>query len=175
MNNIIKFGGVLFILAAVCAGILGFANGLTAPVVAEMAIAKETAARQKVLGNAETFDETKKVEAGDLTFIPGFKGSEKVGYVVKVVGPGYGGDLVLLAGVGLDGKLTGMDVLDAKETPGLGDKILNPEWQKRWVGADKNYEFKVGIDSFAGATISPRAVHTALMTALRTFTSEVKN
>lgn len=175
MNNTVKFGGVLFIIAAICAGVLAFANGVTAPVIAEMAKAKETAARQKVLNIAESFDETKAVEAGGLAFIPGFKGDEKVGYVVKVAKPGYGGDVVLLAGVGLDGKLTGMDILDAKETPGLGDKIFNPEWQKRWVGADQNYEFKVGVDSFAGATVSPRAVHTALMAVLTTYSSEVKN
>ncbi len=71
-------------------------------------------------------------------------------------------------------KIKGVKILSAKETPGLGDKIFNEDWLKKWVDRDKNYEFKVGIDSFAGATISPKAVHSELIKILKVYDEKVK-
>lgn len=173
MNKTLHYGLVLFVIASISASILAFINGKTAPVIKERAKRVEIEARKKVLLADEYKIEEKKIVDG-IEFTPAYKSNKKIGYVVKTIGPGYGGDIVILAGIDMNGKITGIDILKALETPGLGDKILNKEWQKRWVGKDKNYKFKVGVDSFAGATISPSGVYTGLMKALNVFEKEVK-
>ncbi|MBZ4684151.1 MAG: H+/Na+-translocating ferredoxin:NAD+ oxidoreductase subunit [Fusobacteriaceae bacterium] len=173
MNKTLHYGLVLFIIASISASILAFINGKTAPVIAERAKSEEIEARKNVLlADEYRLEEKKEIEG--MEFVPAYKNNEKVGYVVKTIGLGYGGDIVILLGVDMNGKITGINILKALETPGLGDKILNKEWQKRWIGKDKNYQFKVGVDSFAGATISPRGVYTGLMKALNAFEKEVK-
>ena len=61
---------------------------------------------------------------------------------------------------------TGVKIISSQETPGLGAKINGIEWQKHWIGQDKNYEFNKSVDAFAGATISPEAVYRGLMLAI---------
>ena len=75
----------------------------------------------------------------------------------------------MLVGMLLDGTVTGVRVLDHKETPGLGDKIdlRISDWILSFTGkivseATLNlWEVKKDggqFDQFTGATITPRAV-----------------
>lgn len=91
---------------------------------------------------------------------------------------GYSGSIRLLVGVLADGSLAGVRVLEHKETPGLGDKIetSKSDWihsfngksltnttTERWAVKKDRGDF----DQFAGATITPRAVVTAVHKALQ--------
>lgn len=82
---------------------------------------------------------------------------------------GYSGNIRLIVGVDADGTISGVRVLEHRETPGLGDKI---EWRisdwilsfdgksltdnnpKSWAVRKDGGDF----DQFTGATITPRAV-----------------
>ncbi len=46
------------------------------------------------------------------------------GYVIETATQGYVDEIVVCVGVGNDGKVTGLVVYDAHETPGIGQKIL---------------------------------------------------
>lgn len=96
---------------------------------------------------------------------------------------GYSGSIRLLIGVMADGSLAGVRVLEHKETPGLGDKIETAKsgWvysfngkslantaAERWAVKKDRGDF----DQFAGATITPRAVVTAVHRALQYFDAE---
>jgi len=90
------------------------------------------------------------------------------GWVAKAKGQGYADKIELLLGVDPSLKtITGLFVLDQKETPGLGNKIIFEDWRSQFLnkktdtplsvtkeGATKAHE----IDSITGATISSRAV-----------------
>jgi len=91
---------------------------------------------------------------------------------------GYSGPIDLLVGVYADGRLSGVRVINHKETPGLGDaiEIGRSEWVKSFNGRsrrnpkDKGWKVKRdgGIfDQFTGATITPRAVVKAVHKALK--------
>lgn len=179
MNKFIHYGFVLLAIASICAAGLSFANQQTSPVIEKMIADKEMEARSQVFALAEKFVGDEKVAAEvdgiKLEYIPAYKADEKIGYVVSSVGPGYGGDVKIMLGIDLDGKVTGLTVTSALETPGLGDKILGSEWQDSWKGRDVNYEFRKEVDAFAGATISPMAVFTATKRALRGFNEKVIN
>jgi len=82
---------------------------------------------------------------------------------------GYSGEITLLVGIDVQGKITGVRVNSHTETPGLGDKIqtnksdwiLSFDGQQYQVSQDKIWDVKKDggrFDAFTGATITPRAV-----------------
>ncbi|MGL5573839.1 MAG: FMN-binding protein, partial [Cetobacterium sp.] len=107
-------------------------------------------------------------------FIPGNGSNGKpVGYVVTISQPGYAANIDFVLGIDRRGRVTGLNIIGSQETPGLGSKILDPEWQKKAIGKDASYEFNKSADGFAGATISPNAVYTGIKRALNSFNSGV--
>ncbi|MBQ3437987.1 MAG: RnfABCDGE type electron transport complex subunit G [Fusobacterium sp.] len=173
-NRYIHFGLVLGIIAAVSAGILGGVNGFTSKVIAENAIKVVNEARREVLPIASTFNQDDKKEFEGIEYIPGLDESgEVVGYVASVTSPGYGGDIKFVVGIDNDATITGLNIVSNAETPGLGAKITNPEWLELWKGRTSSYEFDKSVDAFAGATISPKAVYTGTIHALKIFEAEV--
>lgn len=101
---------------------------------------------------------------------------ELAGWVVKTAGQGYADKIELL--IGLDPKaekITGLFVLDQKETPGLGNKIVTEGWRAQFVGKATDRPLaatKAGakaaneIDAVTGATISSKSVSTIINTAV---------
>ncbi len=101
------------------------------------------------------------------------------GFIFPVIArDGYNGDIELLLGINIDGSISGVRVVQHRETPGLGDKIdlrlsdwilafnekslsntKTPTWQVKKSGGE--------FDQFVGATITPRAVVIAVNLALQ--------
>jgi electron transport complex protein RnfG len=109
-----------------------------------------------------------------------WKDGRAAGVVVEAVAPeGYGGSIRLLVGIAADGTLTGVRALTPHaETPGLGDAIeaRKSDWilgftgkslgnppESRWAVRKDGGDF----DQFTGATITPRAVVSAVRDTLR--------
>ncbi|MCP4992545.1 MAG: FMN-binding protein [Gammaproteobacteria bacterium] len=119
---------------------------------------------------------------GQLTYAPEAKASpdllyagydEKgsfVGYAIPSAGPGFQDTISLLYGYQPDSKrVVGMEILESRETPGLGDKIYkDAEFVANFdnLSADPQIDtVKKGrksapneIDAITGATISSKAV-----------------
>lgn len=111
---------------------------------------------------------------------------EQLGWIVPAAGPGFADKIEVL--IGLDPwaeTITGLYVLSQKETPGLGNKITDPEWLKQFAGKATSTPLSVGkgeppkkpetlsvtaaswshtVTSVTGATISSRSV-TAIVNA----------
>ena len=90
---------------------------------------------------------------------------------------GYSGDIRLLVGVQADGRIAGVRTVGHRETPGLGDKIerKKSDWildfNGRALGDPAFKQWTVrkdgGVfDQFTGATVTPRAVVTAVRRTL---------
>jgi len=107
------------------------------------------------------------------------KMGEPVAAIIASIAPdGYGGDIKLLVAIHYDGALSGVRVLNHKETPGLGDNIEaeRSNWilgfEGRSIINPRESQWKVkkdgGVfDQFTGATITPRAVVHAVYNTLR--------
>ena len=92
----------------------------------------------------------------------------QIGWVIGGGGQGFADRIELLVGVDVGAeKITGLYVLEQKETPGLGNKIVEEGWRQQFVGkaagrelvvtkggASEDYE----IDAITGATISSESV-----------------
>ena len=108
------------------------------------------------------------------------KGGVVAGAVFSVGERGYAGEIKLLMAVDKSGAVLGVRVLKHAETPGLGDKVeiaRNPwitGFNGKSLGRPPVEKWAVkkdgGIyDSFAGATITPRAVVKAVKGGLEYF------
>lgn len=113
------------------------------------------------------------------------KNGEPAGLAMSVLAPdSYSGTpIVLLVGVDDAGEISGVRVISHKETPGLGDAIdiARSDWI---LGFDGQSLAKLGragwgvkkdggaFDQFTGATITPRAVTSAVYKSLRFYAAK---
>lgn len=157
-------GGKLALICALAAVSLGVANEITAPVIAELKAKQLKEALQMVVPSGEAGEETFVEDHPVVTaYYPITEGNSTTGYVIKLVGKGYAGDLVLLASFSLEGEILGSVLLDNEETPGLGKEAENPEYMKRFyigtggtspVPAKKSELSQANADAVSGATIT---------------------
>lgn len=191
-RNALRTGAVLFLFALVGTAILAFTHDRTEPIITRSQEAEKLALINQVLP-ASLYDNDllasmQTVPPDDLlgTRQPSSlwiarRGKQVTAVVLEAVAPdGYGGDIALLIGIDVDGRVSGVRVTAHHETPGLGDYIeraksawidqfsgkslANPE-PKHWKVAKDGGAF----DSRAGATITPRAVVKAVRSALDYF------
>ena len=104
------------------------------------------------------------------------RNNEVAGWVIKARGQGYADKLELLIGADPDLKhITGLFVLEQKETPGLGNKIITSQWRAQFAGKSTESPLKVvkgqgqgsdTIDAITGATISSRSVTAIVNTTI---------
>ncbi len=134
----------------------------------------ETAARKLTAKNeaVEIIPATLTVKTGDRTATYSLfkitRQKKLAGWVIKASGQGYADKIELLIGVDPAVKnLTGLFILDQKETPGLGNKITLPDWRHQFVDKQTAQPLTVvkggpgtghTIDAITGATISSRSV-----------------
>lgn len=92
-----------------------------------------------------------------------------------VTSEGFGGDITLLVGVNADHAVTGIYILEHKETPGLGTKAADKDWWGQMLGKTLDtFTFKVkkdkgDVDAITAATITSRAVTHAVGRALEIY------
>lgn len=104
-----------------------------------------------------------------------------VAAVITTVAPdGYNGAIKLLVAIRYDGTVSGVRVLNHRETPGLGDaiEIERSDWIRSFDDHSLRNPDELGwrvkkdggiFDQFTGATVTPRAVVKAVRNALQYF------
>ena len=163
---IIKMAVLLMVICAVVSAVLGAVNMVTAPVIADIAAAKTTAAYNEVLPSAAGYEA---VDYTDANVTAVAKCAE--GTVVEVSISGSQSMLALAIGVDNDGVITGVSVIDHGETPGLGAKSTEAEWRAQFVGQTSGLALdKKGgeVAPLTGATITSQAIVDACQIAIDT-------
>ncbi len=108
------------------------------------------------------------------------KDGQTVAVIIQAVAPdGYSGRITLLVAINRDGSVAGVRVTEHRETPGLGDAIetKKSDWihlftDKTLTEADHHWRVQRdggAIDQITSATITSRAVVSAVNNALRYF------
>jgi len=191
-RNAARTGIILLIFALTATAFLVFTFTQTQPAIERSQQAKTLALLGQVLPPAlydnDLLDSQKSMPPDELlgTRQPSSmwvarRGEAITAVVLEAIAPdGYKGNIHLLVGIDIDGKLTGVRVTAHTETPGLGDYIersKNP-WIDQFVGKSllepDARHWKVAkdgghFDARAGATITPRAVVKAVKRALEYF------
>lgn len=105
----------LLLITAVVAALLAAVNSVTAPRIAAQNEEKTQAAVEAVLpGGGQQVDYT------DDTGLVGKVYKGDAGYAVEVMPSGFNGTVTMMVGVGTDGKVLGISIVNHTETAGLG-------------------------------------------------------
>lgn len=156
---------VLCIIALVAGALLGVTNEMTKDRIAAQAQSGAIAARKTVLPEAEDFVEQQLTEGAPVdNCFAGVSAGETVGYATTVTIVGFGGEIEVVVGIGMDGVIRAITVggENFSETAGLGERAKDPAFTGQFAGLVPPAEVGVNIDAIAGATITSNAVVTAV-------------
>jgi len=156
--DVIKSIAVLVAICLVISAALAIVNNFTAPVIANAAAERETAARQAVMPDAMAFNlvENENMPAEVLSAYQGVAADgSTVGYVFTAQGKGFNGAITVMCAIDIDGKVVKCATLDVSgETSTLGGKTAAPEYTDQYMGTDATLE---GVDAITGATVTSTA------------------
>ncbi len=118
----------LTLVTLVSAGSLGFVYNLTKDAIAEAKLKAQNDAISRVLPAFEEIRESVTVNPDNgpesVELFPAYNGGNLVGVAVKsYTKNGFSGHIGIMVGLDLQGNITGYQVLEHKETPGLGSKM----------------------------------------------------
>ena len=163
---------VLFIICIVASFLLALTNDVTAPKIAAVNAENEAKSRQVVFEAAASFGEEFTNDDG-IKLVPALdKDGATIGYVVVTVEKGYGGDISVMTGVDLEGKVTGVNILTSNETPGFGANAKKDYFRNQFIGkilgigVTKDTPAENEIKALTGATITSKAVTKAVNAAI---------
>ena len=109
----------------------------------------------------------------EIVVFPAKKGGETQAIAYSAAAKGYHDLIEVMVGVGPEGKLTGISIMTHTETPGLGARIVEPEFTDQFAGLDletTKLSAEGGkVDTLSGATFSTVGVITAVGAALEQF------
>lgn len=172
MNHPLKLGGILFLLTALCVGILGAVNAVTKPIIERNELASEEKAMKQLINEAERFTEVEEITDESIKKIAvAKKENQTVGYVLRLEPNGYGGAIKMLIGIDTEGRVKGISILEHSETPGFGANANRDSFKNQF--AERSTPLKVSktspnedeIEAITGATITSTAITNAVNTA----------
>lgn len=126
------------------------------------------------------------IERGERVIFKGLnEEGELVGYAFVAEGSGYQGIIKIMVGIDSElGKLTGIDILESVETPGLGARITEDNFKRQFSGVSilpaieyvkgKKPENPNEIQAITGATVSSRSVVNILNATIKEVKEIVK-
>ncbi len=170
----------LTLIALVSSALLGFVYEITKEPIALSNFNKKLNAIKQVVPEFSNNpnDEMFRLPTGEgdsLDIYPAKKDDVIIGYAVNTyTSKGFSGNITLMAGFKPDGTIINITVLEQKETPGLGTKMVEPQFKDQFN--DKNpgeFALKVKkdggqVDAITAATISSRAFCDAIQRAYNT-------
>ena len=161
----------LLLLTAVVAFALGFVHEQTDPVIKERQKQELVASVSTVVPDStdsaplEGYAFASEVSSARVAYGDAQK---TLGYAIEVTPNGFGGAIRMLVGVSPEGVVTGVVVLDMKETPNLGTKTREKSFLDQFIG--KEHDFKMGpgqdVQAITGATVSSKAVSAGVSAAI---------
>lgn len=170
---------VLFIVTAVAGLALGSVYNLTKEPIAIAKQKKLNEAIKAVLPEFDSIEEKIVPEANgsdSLQFYMASKDGIVIGTAVNTYTmKGFSGLIKLMVGFLPDGSIHNISVLEHKETPGLGTKMVDPKFKDQFKGIQPSeFNLKVkkdkgDVDAITAATISSRAFCDAVQRAYDTF------
>ena len=117
---------LLGVLCAICGALLAGVNAITAPIIADAAIANEKVNLEKIYPGASF---TAVDYSDDSELILGVYRAEGKGMIYKVKGVGYNADgFTYLLAFNEDGSVGGFQVLEENETAGFGKRCFEDEY-----------------------------------------------
>ncbi len=183
IKEVLKTGAVLFAITALSAALLSFVNAKTAPRIEQNSVIAENNSMRAVLPEAADFKAAEITEemmaeadkiGGDVekVYTASDASGKTIGVCVITDTTGYDIGIETVTGIGLDGRITGVEIMSMNETPGLGANASKPEFTGQYTGKSGFIEVsKAGaddthIEAISGATKTSKGVTNGVNIAL---------
>lgn len=184
---IVKVAGTLTVISLVVAALLGFTNQLTEDRIAEineqktvdalkLVVTSEDCEFPKIEDVPQAVIDAASAQSGKLTeAYQVVIGGEEAGYAFKIVASGSQGNIEMIVGVDADLAVTGVSVVSAAETSGIGTKVIANEATTAGTGALDQFVGRTGagtlvvkqnIDAVSGATVTTKGITKGVNAAL---------
>lgn len=170
---------MLFIIALVCTALLAGTNMLTKDRIADLQVQASMEAKVAVMSDAASFSDEKNIEVDGESIIYYDALDESgavIGYVFNTTSKSYGGDISCMVGVSAQtNKITGVKLTSINDTPGLGMKANSDDFLSQYIdrgsniGVNKNASTDTEIKAITSATITSKAVTTAVNKAFSAY------
>lgn len=193
-NDISKTGLTLLLITGVAALVLGFFNYITEKPIAMQLKNTNIEAMKSALpadqyikldlskykfnfntsGDAKLSPDASIIE--DITEAK--SGGKTIGYIIKTAPKGFGGPVEEMIGINKNGVLSGITIVNQTETPGLGAKSTDPNWNKQYKNKKTDNDLTVSktaptkdnqVQAITGATITSKAVTKGVNTAIEAY------
>lgn len=181
MGEMIKMVVVLTVLSVLSGGGLAYFQNTTAEKIEynKLQFIKGPAIKAILSGTSnDPIVDRFKIKQGDAerSFFVGVYDGKPKAVAFESSGKGFGGDVGIVVGVDLEtDKILGVGVTTHSETPGVGSRAkTDPTFVAQFKGQLLKDSFKVKsdggqVDAISGATITSRAVSTALTDATKVY------
>ncbi len=161
-SEMIKPVLVLTLICIISSALLGLVNFVTDPIISARKSSEALETQKVFFPDASAFEEIPISLSGIRSVIHADSG----GYLVTVETGGYNGTFPVIVGISEDGKVVGVNPDVSGETVDKGTLAGEKEFTDRFIGLSENAD---GVDTISGATISSKAVRSAVTNALSVY------
>ncbi|MBN1551809.1 FMN-binding protein [bacterium] len=167
MNEIIKMIIVTTFICVFSAALLGgLKEGLNDRIIKQEDLFVRGPAIKSLLEGSPNDPLTDKtvinLNGADMAVYPWIENSQVKRIALESTGQGgYGGDVTVMAAIDLrSDQISGIEVTQHKETPGVGTRVTEPGYLNKYRKISINQEIKLGkdVDAISGATKTSTAV-----------------
>ena len=154
----------LTLICLVATFLLSLTNNVTKGQIAKVQQEAADTARKLVCTDAVSFEEAEENEAAEVYHALDADGN-LIGYAVTTSGKSYGGSIDVMTGFDKEGRITGIQILNIEDTPGLGMNAKKEAFREQFSGktgenltVSKTASLDTEIQALTGATITSKAV-----------------
>ena len=170
MKHFLGISLKLGLICAVAALFLGLVNAVTAPRIEKIREERLLKALADVAGGGRIgeYREVTDHQVVEGSYDLSLNGNKA--YILRLLGTGYGGDMLILASFDIRGKILASKLMENSETPGLGKEAEKPEYMEIFQGRGdrediplrKNQLPSAAADGISGATVTFSGIAAAL-------------
>lgn len=148
MKKILKDTAILTVITIISGMLLGVAFNITNPIIQARKMEEKAAAFRSIFSQDTQFEDGSALleKAPEVLTAAGCSetitdvmvakdaAGNVIGYAMSISTNGFGGELVIAYGYGVDGTSMGIDILTSSETSGLGSRASEPEFKDQFAG-----------------------------------------
>ncbi len=167
-KNVFRLSFTLLAICVVCTALVVGAHDYTNSIIAEREAAKIEESYLQVFPQAGKLEKIAAPADSSIKEIyRSAKGAGFNGYIYTVAPKGYAGEITIMVGIEKPSmKITGVKILNQKETPGLGAKCTEPAFLNQFLNKDlhkplvvsKDAQKSQEIQAITASTITSKAV-----------------
>ncbi|MDM3884912.1 RnfABCDGE type electron transport complex subunit G [Pseudomonas sp. BCRC 81390] len=186
MSRLVRDAGLLLVVAALAVSVTLAWRHWTSPAIIDAAKQLQSRERLAVLPDGSYDNQpldhplpTPAAQRPTSRILAAYRAElarTPVAIIVVTQTQGYAGPIVLSIAIATDGRLIGSQVVEQQESPGLGARLGDPQvnWLQQFANRHSGNHWALrrdhgDFDQLSGATVTSRAVISALQEALSYF------